>query len=98
MLLLRVPHMSRVNEALSRVFEADDNPLAQCIQRGLDFFRLRIMLRIEHPPYDGFAHTESPGQLRIANRVFTHRQVERELRGEIEWHANRMLASLNAGW
>src|SRR5437660_7604710 len=79
---------------LRSIFEADHDSLAERCERRLNPSRLCVVFRIQHPAHDSLAQTETFCQLRITETALPHSQVQRKLRGQVEWNADGVLASL----
>ncbi len=61
---------------------------------GLNLLGFRAVFGIEHSADYPLMDPQSPCEFRVADALIAHGQVERELRGQPEWHRNQALTTL----
>lgn len=55
------------------------------------------MLRVQHAPNHGFAHTQPLGKFGVGYAAFAHREIQGQLWRQIERNADEVLAALGLG-
>lgn len=68
--------------------------LAQSREGGLDLFRLRSMLGIEHTADHSLVDSKAARQLGVVHLPVAHRQIQRQFRREPKRHRHQAPATL----